>query len=206
MVKDTAEVLRTGSWLLDCSPWPAWRFLSAADALDQTRRVGLLKAVGATPRLVAVVLLAEYMALALLAAAVGLASGWLAAPLLADPGAGLVGSAGAPSLTISTVGVVTAVALGVAAVATSRLRPPRGPHQHRPRPGRRGPSAPAHALADRNFGAPARPPAPRVAGGRPTVPRRAVLSTASIFVAVTGIVAAPAARAPSSPTMPSWSA
>ena len=63
-------------------------------------------------------LLAEYMALALLAAAVGLAAGWLAAPLLTDPGAGLVGSAGPPSLTISTVGVVTAVALGVAAVAT----------------------------------------------------------------------------------------
>ena len=85
---------------------------------DQTRRVGLLKAVGGTPRLVAVVLLAEYLVLALLAAAAGLAAGWLAAPLLTDPGAGLLGSAGAPSLTLSTVGQVTAVALGVAVIAT----------------------------------------------------------------------------------------
>ena len=86
---------------------------------DQTRRVGLLKAVGGTPVLVAVVLLAEYMVLALLAAAAGLAVGWLAAPLLSDPGAGLVGSAGAPSLTVSTVGVVTGVALGVAVARAS---------------------------------------------------------------------------------------
>jgi hypothetical protein len=45
------------------------------------------------------------MVLALLAAAAGLAAGWLAAPLLTDPGAGLLGSAGAPSLTTSTVGM-----------------------------------------------------------------------------------------------------
>jgi putative ABC transport system permease protein len=161
---------------------------------DQTRRVGLLKAVGGTPRLVAVVLLAEYIALALLAAAAGLAAGWLAAPLLADPGAGLVGSAGAPSLTLSTVGVVTAVALGVAAIATfvPAVRAAR--------------TSTVQALADA-----ARPPRRmpwliaisarlpvtlllglRVAARRP---RRAVLSAASIFVAVTGIVAVLAARA-----------
>ena len=85
---------------------------------DQTRRVGLLKAVGGTPRLVAVVLLAEYLVLALLAAAAGLAVGRLAAPLLTDPGAGLLGRAGAPSLTLATAAQVTAVALGVAVIAT----------------------------------------------------------------------------------------
>ncbi|MGH9230089.1 MAG: FtsX-like permease family protein [Acidimicrobiales bacterium] len=85
---------------------------------DQTRRVGLLKAVGGTPSLVAAVLLAEYVAMALLAAAAGLAAGRLTAPLFNDPGAGLLGSAGAPALTISTVGVVPAVAVGVAAAAT----------------------------------------------------------------------------------------
>ena len=37
---------------------------------DQSRRVGLLKAIGGTPALVAVVLLAEYMVLALVAATV----------------------------------------------------------------------------------------------------------------------------------------
>ena len=63
-------------------------------------------------------LLAEYVVVALLAAAAGLAVGWLAAPLLTDPGAGLLGRAGAPTLTLSTVGLVTAVALGVAVAAT----------------------------------------------------------------------------------------
>src|ERR687887_452372 len=49
---------------------------------DQLRRVGLLKAVGGTPSLVAAVLLAEHLAVALLATAVGLVVGRLAAPLL----------------------------------------------------------------------------------------------------------------------------
>ncbi len=85
---------------------------------EQTRRIGLLKAVGGTPRLVAVVLLTEHLALALAAAAAGLCLGWLAAPLLSNPGAGLVGSPGAPSLTWSTVGIVTLTALGLALLAT----------------------------------------------------------------------------------------
>jgi len=38
---------------------------------EQTRRVGLLKAIGGTPGLVAAVLLAENLILALIAAAVG---------------------------------------------------------------------------------------------------------------------------------------
>ena len=45
---------------------------------------------------VAGVLLAEYHALALIAAAAGLVTGRLAAPLLTDPGTGLLGTAGAP--------------------------------------------------------------------------------------------------------------
>ena len=51
------------------------------------RRVGLLKAVGGTPMLVAAVLLAEYLVVALGAAVAGLLAGWLVAPLLASPGA-----------------------------------------------------------------------------------------------------------------------
>ena len=56
--------------------------------------------------------------LALGAAGAGLLIGWLAAPLLTDPGAGLLGSAGAPSITLSNVLLVVAVALGVATLAT----------------------------------------------------------------------------------------
>ena len=194
VVKDTAEVLRTGSWLLGLLAVAGVAVLVGGRMADQSRRVGLLKAVGGTPRLVAVVLLAEYMALALLAAAVGLAAGWLAAPLLADPGAGLVGSAGAPSLTMSTVGVVTAVALGVAAVATfvPAVRAARTSTVQAladaARPPRRTPWLIAIS---------ARLPVPLLLGLRVAArrPRRAVLSAASIFVAVTGIVAVLAARA-----------
>ncbi len=194
VVKDTAEVLRTGSWLLGLLAVAGVAVLVGGRMADQTRRVGLLKAVGGTPRLVAVVLLAEYMALALLAAAVGLAVGWLTAPLLADPGASLLGSAGSPSLTLSTVGVVTAVALGVAAVATfvPAVRAAR--------------SSTVQALADAArpprrtpwlIAISARLPVPLLLGLRVAArrPRRLVLSAASIFVAVTGIVAVLAARA-----------
>jgi putative ABC transport system permease protein len=48
---------------------------------EQARRVGLLKAVGGTPGLVAAVLLAENLFLALIAAAAGLAAGRLAVVL-----------------------------------------------------------------------------------------------------------------------------
>jgi putative ABC transport system permease protein len=86
---------------------------------EQTRRVGLLKAVGATPKLVAAVLLAQNLIMALAAAAAGLAVGWLAAPLLTEPGAGLVGTAGAPSLTLTGAATVTGLAVAVALLATS---------------------------------------------------------------------------------------
>jgi ABC-type lipoprotein release transport system permease subunit len=194
LVKETAQVLRTGSWLLGLLAVAGVAVLVGGRMADQTRRVGLLKAVGGTPRLVAVVLLAEYLALALLAAAVGLAAGWLAAPLLTDPGAGLVGSAGAPSLTMSAVGVVVAVALGVAAVATfvPAVRAARTSTVHAladaARPPRRTPWLIAIS---------ARLPVPLLLGLRVAArrPRRVVLSAASIFVAVAGIVAVLAARA-----------
>ena len=84
---------------------------------EQTRRVGQLKAVGAA-RPVAAVLLAEHLIVASVAAAAGLMTGLLVAPLLSDAGAGLVGSPGAPALTLGTVGQVVAVALGVTLAAT----------------------------------------------------------------------------------------
>jgi putative ABC transport system permease protein len=193
-VQDQQEVLRTGGWLLALLAVASVAVLVGGRMADQTRRVGLLKAVGGTPRLVAAVLLAEYVVVALLAAAAGLAAGWLAAPLLTDPGAGLLGSAGAPSLTLSTVGMVTAVALGVAVAATlvPAIRAAR--------------ISTVHALADAPrlprrsrwlVAISARLPVPlllglRVAGRRP---RRVVLSAVSIAITVSGIVAALAARA-----------
>jgi ABC-type antimicrobial peptide transport system permease subunit len=161
---------------------------------DQTRRVGLLKAVGATPRLVAAVLLAEFIALALLAAAAGLAAGWLAAPQLADPGAGLLGSAGSPSLTLSTVGVVTAVAVGIAAIATfvPAVRAARASTVHALADAARPPRRMRWLIAIS-----ARLPIPlllglRVAGRRP---RRVVLSAIGILITVLAIVTVLAAHA-----------
>jgi ABC-type lipoprotein release transport system permease subunit len=194
LVQDSQEVLRTGSWLLALLAVASVAVLVGGRMADQTRRVGLLKAVGGTPRLVAAVLLAEYVVVALLAAAAGLAAGWLAAPLLTDPGAGLLGSAGAPSLTLSAVGVVTAVALGVAVAATlvPALRAARTSTVHAladaPHPPRR--TALLIAIS-------ARLPVPLLLGLRVAArrPRRAALAAVSIAITVSGIVAALAARA-----------
>jgi putative ABC transport system permease protein len=85
---------------------------------EQTRRVGLLKAVGATPRMVAVVLLAENLLLALTAAAVGVIVGQLIAPVLTNLGNGLLGSPPTPPLTLTSAAEVLIVAIMVAACAT----------------------------------------------------------------------------------------
>ena len=163
-----------GGWLLGVLAVASVAVLVGGRMADQIRRVGLLKAVGGTPGLVAVVLLAEYVVVAVLAAAAGLTVGWLAAPLLSDPSAGLVGRAGAPPLTMSTVGVVTAVALGVATAATlvPAVRAARTSTVRALADSARPHRRTAWLIAD--LGATARPAAARVAGGRPTAaPRRA---------------------------------
>jgi putative ABC transport system permease protein len=188
LVKNEQSILLVGSWLLALLAIGSLTVLVGSRMAEQLRRVGLLKAVGGTPALIAGVLLAEYAALAVVAAAVGLVVGRLTAPLLTSPGAALLGTAGAPQLTAATVGIVAAVALAVAVLATffpviraartstvdalaDAARPPR----------RRGwlirPSArlPVPLLL-----------AMRVAARRP---RRIVLSTLSIAVTVSGIVA-----------------
>jgi putative ABC transport system permease protein len=118
IVQNEQRTLVVGSWLLALLALASVAVLVGGQMTAQIRRVGLLKAVGAAPRLVAAVLLAEHLALAFAAAAAGLGLGWLAAPLLASPGAGLVGSPGAPSLGWHTAGLVTLVALGLALLAT----------------------------------------------------------------------------------------
>lgn len=194
MVGEQSIALVTGGWILAVLAVASAAVLVGGRIADQTRRVGLLKAVGGTPGLVAAVLLAEYTILALLAAASGLAVALLAAPLLTDPGAGLVGRAGAPSLTLSTVGLVTALALGVAALASF------GPAV------RAAFTSTVHALTDRArpprrssrlIALSARLPVPLLFGLRMAArrPRRVLLGGASILVAVSGIVAVLAAHA-----------
>jgi putative ABC transport system permease protein len=112
------SVLSTGSWLLALLALASVVVLVGGRMAEQTRRVGLLKAVGGTPSFVAVVVLFEHVLVGLCAAGVGLLVGWLAAPLIDGPGAGLLGAASAPSLRGSTVALVVAMALAVAILAT----------------------------------------------------------------------------------------
>jgi putative ABC transport system permease protein len=118
MVRNDQRALVTGSGLLALLALASVAVLVGGRMTEQTRRTGLLKAVGGTPGVVAVVLLGEHLAVALVAAAAGLGVGWLAAPLLSSPGSGLLGVPGAPRLTWSTAGWVIAVALAVAAGAS----------------------------------------------------------------------------------------
>jgi putative ABC transport system permease protein len=193
-VRGAQRALVTFSSLLTLLAMASVAVLVGGRMADQTRRVGLLKAVGATPGLVAVVLLAEYVALALLAATGGLAVGWLAAPLLSDPGAGLLGSAGAPSLTMSTVGVVTGVALGIAVLASfvSAVRAARTSTVHALADSARGPRRTRWLIA---LSTPL--PVPLLLGVRVIArrPRRVLLGVASIAVTVSGIIVVLAGRA-----------
>jgi len=188
LVQDAQSVLEPGALLLALLAIASVTVLVGRRLSEYARRVGLLKAVGGTPGMVAAMFLAENLALALLAAAVGLAAGALAAPLLTSPGAARVGAPGAPSLTAVTALEVIGVALAVALVATlvpairaartstvaainDVARPPR----------RRG------ALVRMSAGL----PVPvlfglRLVGRRP---RRALLTAANIAVTVTGLVA-----------------
>jgi ABC-type lipoprotein release transport system permease subunit len=189
LARDTQILLLIGAWLLGLLAVASLSVLVGGRMADQTRRVGLLKAVGGTPGLVAAVLLAEYVLVAIVAAGAGLAVGSLTAPLLTESGAGLIGSAGTPSITMSTVGLVTAVALGVA-VAASAVPAVRAAR-----------SSTVDALADsarppRRTGwliaVSARLPVPlllamRVAARRP---RRVVLGVVSIAITVSGIFVA----------------
>ena len=188
LVTDEQQVLTPGAWLLGLLALASVAVLVGGRMSERTRRVGLLKAVGGTPGLVAVALLAENLILALAAAIAGLVIGRLCAPLITSPGSGLVGTPGAPSLTLSVAGQVIAVALVVALAATlvPAVRAAR--------------TSTVSALADA-----ARPPRRRgtlirLAGRLPVPllfglrlvarrPRRAVLGAASIAVTVTGLVA-----------------
>jgi putative ABC transport system permease protein len=188
LVQDEQAVLTPGALLLGLLAIATVAVLVGSRLAEHTRRVGQLKAAGAGPGLVAATFLAENLVLALIAAAAGLAIGWLTAPLLTSPGAALVGIPGAPSITAAIIAVIAGVALAVALASTlvPAIRAAR--------------SSTVAALADvartprrrsilvrisRRLPAPAMLGL-RLAGRRPG---RAVLSAASIAVTVAGIVA-----------------
>jgi putative ABC transport system permease protein len=188
LVQDEQQVLTPGAWLTGLLAIASVAVLAGGRMADHRRRVGLLKAVGTTPGLVAVALVAENLALALLAAGVGLVVGWLAAPLITSPGAGLVGTAGAPAVTPATVVELFGVAVLVALAATL-LPAIRGAR-----------TSTVSALADaarpprrraRLIALSRRLPVPLLLGVRLVArrPGRAVLGAASVAVTMAGIVA-----------------
>ena len=188
LIQDEESVLSPAALLTGLLAIACVAVLAGGRMAERIRRVGLLKAVGGSPETIAVVLLAENLVLAVFAAVAGLAIGWLAAPLVASPGAALVGTSGAPALTPSSVGLVLAVALAVALVAT--LVPAiRGAR-----------TSTVSALADATWQPRRRPwlialsarlPVPLLLGLRLVArrPRRALLSLASVAVTTAGIVA-----------------
>jgi putative ABC transport system permease protein len=188
LVTDEQSVLVPGAVLLCLLALASVAVLVGGRLAENTRRVGLLKAAGGTPGLIAATFLAENLVLALVAGTAGLTAGILAAPLLTSPGAALVGAPGAPSLTPLMVVAVLGVALVV--VLASTLAPAI----------RAARSSTVSALADsarppRRHGTlirlSRRLPVPALFGLRLAArrPRRALLSTASIAVTVCGIVA-----------------
>ncbi|WP_030437678.1 FtsX-like permease family protein [Actinoplanes subtropicus] len=118
VTRSAQTALQVGAVLLALLAVAGLTVLAGRRTLEQTRRVGLLKAVGGTPGLIALVLFVEHLALAVLAAAAALGVGRLLAGRFTAPGAGLLGSSGPATLTASTVAVVIVVALLVALTAT----------------------------------------------------------------------------------------
>jgi putative ABC transport system permease protein len=186
--------LSVGGWLIGLLALAGLAVLVGRRMTEQSKRVGLLKAVGATPMTVAIVLLIEQLTLAAGAAAAGLIAGWMMASRLASTGAGLLGAPGAPAISVSTVIIITVIALAVATISSlvPALRAAR--------------TSTVSALAD----------APRLSSRRPLLiavsarlpvplllalrqlsrrPRRAVLIAISITVTVTGITAILASHA-----------
>jgi putative ABC transport system permease protein len=186
--------LFTGTVLLAVLAFASVTVLVGGRLAEGTRRVGLLKATGGTPGLVAATFLAENLFLALVAAVVGLLAGWGAAPLVSKPEADLVGAPGAPPLTLITIVVALVVSLAVALASTLV------PAIRAARMSTVGALADAPRLSKRRASLirlSRKLPVPALFGLRLVArrPRRAILSAASIAVTVMGLVAALAIHA-----------
>lgn len=187
VIAKVEQVLLAGSWMLALLAIASVAVLVGGRMAEQNRRVGLLKSVGGTPGLVAIVLLCEHVLIALAAAGAGLAAGRLAAPLLDAPGAGLLGAPGVPALSGATAGLVVALALGIAVAATfvPAVRAARRSTVAALEDSARVPRRRAAVI-----GLSAHLPAPLLLGARLHArrPRRLLLSTFSVAITTTALV------------------
>jgi len=182
------KILLVSSWLLAMLAAASLTVVAGGRMAEQNRRAGRLKAIGGTPALVAGVLLAEYLALGVIAGAAGLLAGRLTAPLLTEPGTGLLGSAGAPHLTVPVAALVIGAALAVATLASyiPALRVARTSTVDALADAARAPRRHARLTAYSSG-----LPVPLLLAVRLAVrrPRRVLLGSLSIAVTVSGIVA-----------------
>ncbi|MFI8947300.1 FtsX-like permease family protein [Streptomyces sp. NPDC053750] len=116
LLRSAQPALVIGGGLLAAAALVTLASLAAVRAPRDHRRAGLFKAVGATPRTVAALLLAQYLLLTVVAAAAGVTVGCLTAPALANPSAGLLNTVGPPTTDI--VVAVTLLAVLVALIGT----------------------------------------------------------------------------------------
>jgi putative ABC transport system permease protein len=188
LIQDGQGVLQPGALLLALLAIASVAVLVGRRLSEYAHRVGLLKAVGGTPSVVAATFLAENLVLALFAAVVGLVAGWLASPLITSPGAALVGSSGAPPIALSAavevIGLAIVVSLAatlVPAIRASRSSTVAALNDVARPPRRRGGLIRISS----------RLPIPALFGLRLVArrPRRALLSAANVAVTMTGIVA-----------------
>jgi putative ABC transport system permease protein len=183
------KVLLVGTSLLAMLAIASIAVVVGGRMAEQTRRVGLLKAVGGTPKFVGGVLLTQNVVLALGAAIIGLGAGTLLAPTLASPGNGLLGAARSPSLTLGSAAFVIGVAVAVAVAAT--LAPAvRGARMSTLRALNDAAHAPRRRA--RVIALSAALPVPMLLSVRLIArrTRRTVLTAASLMIAVTMVVAA----------------
>ncbi len=187
-IADERQLLVMGSALLAIIAIAGIAVMVGGRMAEQTRRVGLLKAVGATPGLVALVLMAENLLLAVVGTIVGLVVGRLVAPTLTTPGASLLGNSGTPTLNATTI-VLTGALAAVVALAATGVPALRGARTSTIR----ALNDPARPPQRHNgmIGLSARLPVPLLLGVRLIArrPRRTQLAIASVAIAVATFIA-----------------
>ena len=151
LVRNEQRVLLIGSWLLGLLAVASVAVLVGGRMAEQTHRVGLLKAVGSTPGLVAAVLLAEHLILAVVAATKRPADrlAGRAAALPSRSGAARVGRRAAGHRDHDRCRGRRGP--GGGGHRHSRARRPRRPDEHGARPGRLGPAAAPQGLGRSRF-------------------------------------------------------
>ncbi|MFD8541366.1 FtsX-like permease family protein [Streptomyces rubrogriseus] len=134
MIRNSRPALVVGGSLLAVAAVVTLAALATVRSARDNRRAALLKAVGAGPATVTAVLLAQYLLLTLLATALGLTVGTLAAPHVVDPSAGLLNTLGPPDANTVTAVLLLAVVVAVTGALGPALRAAR--------------TSTVHALAD----------------------------------------------------------